>query len=98
MNKTISPKTYYGVCVALLALLALTAGASVLPLGPFNVVAAVGIAVCKALLILVFFMHLKISGRVVRLFAGMGFVWLGILFFLALNDFLTRGYLGIPGK
>jgi len=98
MKKTISPKTYYAVCVALLALLALTAGASFLPLGRFNVVAAVGIAVCKALLILVFFMHLKISSRVIWLFAGMGFVWLGILFFLSMNDFLTRGDLGIPGK
>jgi cytochrome c oxidase subunit 4 len=98
MKKSIPPSTYYGVCVALLILLALTAGASLLPLGPFNVVAAVGFAVCKALLILTFFMHLKIGRHILWIFASMGFVWLGILLFLSLNDFLTRGYLGIPGK
>jgi cytochrome c oxidase subunit 4 len=98
MNKFVSIKTYFGVCVTLLALLALTAKVSTLPLGRLNMVAAISISVCKALLILVFFMHLRISSRVVRIFAAIGFVWLGIFFYLSLNDFLTRGYLGITGK
>lgn len=98
MKRSLSISTLILVCLALLALLALTALAAFFDLGPWNTVIALGIAVAKLLLIVLFFMHLKISNKVTWLFAVAGFVWLGILFTLSLGDFATRGVLHIPGK
>ena len=90
--------TYLRITLALLLLLALTAWASFLPLGDFSTPVAVGIAVAKALLILLYFMQLRISEPLYRLVAGAAFAWLSILFVLSLSDYLTRGLLHIPGK
>ncbi len=84
--------------VSLLALLAATAGAAFLPLGRFSTLVAVGIAVAKATLILLYFMNLRFGDRRLWLVAGAAFAWLSILFVLSMSDFLTRGYLHIPGK
>jgi len=85
-------RTYYLVYVALMVLLALTVGASFINLGPFNEVVALAIAVAKAVLVILFFMHVRYSSRVTWLFVAAGFVWLGILIFLAMNDYWTRGW------
>ena len=97
MSETIiSPKTYLLVWVSLLILLAVTVWAAYIHLGWLNPVVAVGIAVTKALIIILFFMHVRYSSKVVWVFVGAGFFWLGILFVLALGDYLTRAYLPTP--
>jgi len=53
------------------------------------------IAICKALLIAIFFMHLRVSSRATWIFAGAGVFWLGILLALAMSDYLSRSWL--PG-
>lgn len=78
------------VLAGLLALLALSAGTALIPMGTFNEVANLGIAVAKALLVLVFFMRLKTDSPLLRLVAGMGFAWLAIMIALSLADVLTR--------
>ncbi len=83
---------------ALLGLLAATAIAAFLPLGQFSPPVAVGIAVAKASLILLYFMNLRFGDKRLRLVAGAAFAWLSILFVLSLSDYLTRGYLHIAGK
>ncbi len=93
-----SPKTYLLIGVALLLLLGLTAGLAWVNLGPFNVVVALLIAAAKALLVIFFFMHVGYSKKLIWIFSGVGFVWLGILFTLAMSDYLSRGYLHIAGK
>lgn len=98
MKHALSSKTYLLVFIGLLLLLLITASASFIDLGPFNAAVAIGIAVLKALLILLFFMHLKISDWAIRLVSLSAFVWLGLLFTLSFSDFLTRNYLHIPGK
>lgn len=85
-------RTYYLVYVALMVLLALTVGASFINLGPLNELVALAIAVAKAVLVILFFMHVRYSSRVTWLFVAAGFVWLGILIFLAMNDYWTRGW------
>lgn len=82
----------------LLILLAATAGAAFLPLGRLSTPVAVSIALAKAVLILLYFMNLRFGDRRLWLVAAAGFVWLSILFTLSLSDYLTRGYLHIPGK
>ena len=85
-------RTYLITGFALLAFLGLTIAAAYVKLGPFNTVAAMSIALAKAVLILLFFMHLRDSKPIIWVFAGAGFFWLGIMFALALSDYLTRGW------
>ena len=75
-----------------MALLGTTWGFSKLNLSPFNLVIALSIAVVKMLLIMLFFMNLKYSPKLVWLFAGAGFVWLFIMFDLVMSDYLTRTF------
>lgn len=82
---------------ALLLLLALSAGSALLPLGAFNEVADLGIAVIKALLVLAFFMRLRWDNPLLRIVASAGFAWLAVLIALALADQLTRTPLLVPG-
>ena len=83
-------KSYAQVTAALLALLVATVGAAYIDLGAFNTVVAMLISLGKALLIVLFFMHLRRANGLTRLFAAAGFFWLGILLILTLSDFLTR--------
>ena len=89
-------RTYFFVDIALLLLLAATVGAAYLPLGPFHVVSAVGIAILKAVLVLLFFMHLRRSpGRTVFFVSGAVLVFL-IQVGLVAVDYWTRVN-GLPG-
>lgn len=85
-----SVRTYYTVSVALAVLLALTIAASRLDLGYFNVPAALLIAAAKAVLIILYFMHIRWSSPLHRLFAGAGFLWLMLLFVFLAADVLWR--------
>ncbi|MHA3774127.1 cytochrome C oxidase subunit IV family protein [Verrucomicrobiota bacterium sgz303538] len=86
-----SVKQYTQVTAALLGLLLLTVGAAYIDLGPLNTVVAMSISLAKGALILLFFMHLRYGSGLIRIAALAGIFWLGILFVLALSDFLTRG-------
>jgi cytochrome c oxidase subunit 4 len=83
-------KIYFFVFGALLALTLITAGVAFLDLGAFNTPVALSIAVVKAVLVMIFFMHLNHSGYVIRIFAAAAFLWLGHLFIFTLADYLTR--------
>lgn len=87
---------YYGVYTALLVLLVATYLVSKIELGPFNIVVAMTIAVIKMVLIVLFFMHIRWSSRMVQFFAGAALFWLGILFVLTLNDYFARDWLKLP--
>ncbi len=83
-------KVYFAVAGALYVLLVLTVAISLIDLGSLNIIAALAIAVTKMLLVVLFFMHVRWSSRMVWLFASGGLVWLAILFMLTMSDFLTR--------
>lgn len=92
---TVARTTYYKVAAALMVLLGLTVGIYFVPLGAFGVVAALTIAFAKAVLILLFFMHVRYSSRLTMVLAGAGFFWLLILFVLTFSDYISRnGVLG----
>ena|ERR687891_70250 len=92
MEKIVESKTYLLTGIALLALLALTWMIAYVDLGPFNLIVALAIAICKAVLIALFFMHIKGSSRLLHLAAMAGVIWLLILISLTLSDYLTRGW------
>ena len=71
-----------------------TAGAAFIDLGGnLNTVVAMLIAACKALLVILFFMHVRYSSRLTWVFVGAGFFWLMILLSLTLADVLSRRWL-----
>jgi cytochrome c oxidase subunit 4 len=90
-------QTYVLVFVGLMALLLLTVGVAFLNLGPLSLVAALMIAAVKALLIMLYFMHVKYSNKLVWLFAGAGFLWLLILIGLAASDYISRYWVTLLG-
>ena len=81
-----------------MALLAATVGAAYLNLGVFNPITAVSIAIAKALLVILFFMHVRYSDNVTRLYVAAGFFWLAILLGLTLSDYLTRAWIHTIGR
>ena len=91
MENTENPiGTYLKVYGALLLLLAATVGAVFIDMGPFNAVAALTIAILKALLVILFFMHVRQSSRLIWIYSALGFLWLSYLISGILIDFLTR--------
>jgi len=87
---THEPKVYGKVFATLLLLLGLTWGIGYIDLGPFNLIVALTIAIAKALLVVMFFMHIKGSNRLLHLAAGAGLLWLLILLALTFADYTTR--------
>jgi cytochrome c oxidase subunit 4 len=81
---------YVLVWLGLLSLLVLTLGSAYLRLGWVNNVVNLAIAVTKALLVMVFFMHLRSAHYVLRIVAAAGFFWLALLIGLSLSDYLAR--------
>jgi cytochrome c oxidase subunit IV len=84
---------YLAVYGALIALALFTTGLAYLDLGPLSTVIALAIAGAKATLVILYFMHVRYAPAVTRLFVGVGFFFLGILFALTLSDVFTRLWL-----
>jgi cytochrome c oxidase subunit 4 len=93
-----SVKTYALVFAALIFLTVATTAVAFVDLGPFSVVAALAIAVCKMLLVALFFMHVRHSTLLTRLVVLGGLLWLAILLLLTMGDMLSRGWVGVPGR
>lgn len=97
----VSTRIYVRVFAALLVLTAITVAASFFDLGGgrlhyANAVVALTIAVSKATLVMLYFMHVRYSSRLTWVFVGAGVFWLVILIGLTLSDVLTRGWLPVP--
>ena len=86
----IEKRVYFRIYWILMWLLALTVAASWIEHGEIAIIVAISIAVTKAILIVLFFMHLRYSTPMVRVFAAAGFVWLAFLLMLTASDYLTR--------
>ena len=94
MNEHVVPvKVYLAVFVTLLVMTAATTAISGVDLGPWNTVVALGIAVFKAALVVLFFMHAKYSPRLTHLVILTGIFWLALLLLITFSDFATRGWL-----
>ena len=92
----VSIKVYLIIFIALMAGTALTvwAGLQDFP-GQLNVIVALTIAVIKATLVVLYFMHVRYSSRLIWVVFTSALFWLGILFALTLSDYWTRGWLTI---
>jgi cytochrome c oxidase subunit 4 len=93
MEHVIVPRsTYYAVFAGLIVLTGVTTGVAFFDLGLLNPIVALSIAVLKASLVVLFFMHLRYGSRLTWVVAGAAIFWLGILMVLILSDYATRGW------
>ena len=98
MSGHISPKkTYYVIFGSLMVLTTITVIVAFINLGALNFPVALGIAILKATLVILFFMHVKYSSRLTKLICGTAFFFLIVLFGLTLSDYLSRGWFTAPG-
>jgi cytochrome c oxidase subunit 4 len=92
----ISVKVYVAIFLALLVMTALTIRIAFIDLGPLNTIVAMTIAVIKAMLVILYFMHLRYSSQLVKIFVAGGFVWLAILIGLTVSDYASRDWIQQP--
>ena len=86
----VQPRIYYTIFAILMLCTALTVVIAFFDLGPLNAVAALVIAMFKATLVVLFFMHVKYGPRLTWAVVIGSVYWLGILLTLTLSDYLTR--------
>ena len=97
MSGHVAPKSlYYLVFGALMIGTVLTVFVAKFDLGPLNNIVMLTIACAKALLVVLFFMHVRWSTRLTWVVAASGFCWLLILFVLTMSDYMSRGWM--PGS
>jgi len=90
-SKSLPLKSYFSVWGALLVGTYLTYKAAFIDLGAFNPVVALAIATTKALLVALFFMHLRgASERLLKLVVMSTVFFLMLLLFLTMTDYATR--------
>ncbi|MBS1912100.1 MAG: cytochrome C oxidase subunit IV family protein [Bacteroidetes bacterium] len=89
-------KVYFLVFSALMILLFVTVGVAMVNLGPFNIYVAMSIAIIKAVLVVLYFMHVRYSTRLTMVVAAAGFIWLVFLLGITILDYTSRSW--IPGS
>jgi len=102
-HPTVPLRLYVGIFAALILLTGLTVVIAFFDLGggrlhALNAIAAITIAVAKALLVVLYFMHVRYSSRLTWIFVGAGVFWFVIMIVLTLADYLSRGWFPTPGS
>jgi cytochrome c oxidase subunit 4 len=87
---------YLAIFGALMLLTVITVAVAWVDLGTVNVGVALAVAVVKASLVVLYFMHLKYSSKLTWIVAGAGFFWLLILLGILMADYATRGWMTGP--
>ena len=90
----IVPKsTYYLIFLALMVGTGLTWWVATIDLGAMNNVIMLTIALTKATLVVLFFMHVKYGSKLTWMVVLAGLFWLGIMLAMTMNDYFTRAWL-----
>jgi cytochrome c oxidase subunit IV len=90
------PRVYVGIFLILMVgtILTVVAAYGDFP-GPLNAVVALTIATIKATFVVLYFMHVRYSGRLVWLVIASALFWLAIMFALTISDYSSRAWLPI---
>ncbi|AMV40902.1 cytochrome C oxidase subunit IV family protein [Planctomyces sp. SH-PL62] len=97
-HHVIAVKTYVTIYVVLMVLLAATVGVHFMDLGAVALPIAMAIAMVKAVLIVLFFMHVYYSAPLTWAVASGSLLWLALFLAFLVADYAGRGWLDIPGK
>ena len=73
-----------------------TVAVAFIDLGILNFPLALAIAIFKATLVILFFMHVKYSSKLTKLIVVTAFFFLTVLFGLTLTDYLSRDWQTFP--
>jgi cytochrome c oxidase subunit 4 len=92
-DHVVPTRVYYTIFAVLMVCTAITVQIAFFDYGSLNVVVALTIAVLKATLVVLYFMHAKYSTRLTQLVIAGGLFWLVILLALTFSDYLTRAIL-----
>ena len=87
----VSLKLYFTIIALLFALTALTVWTASMDLGAYNTGVALLIAITKATLVVLIFMHVLWSKKIVWIMVGSSLVWFAILVAFTMQDYLSRG-------
>jgi len=82
----------------LIVLTVLTYVAAINDFGALNTPIAMGIAVLKASLVVIYFMGVRYNTPLTKVVVVAGFFWLLIMFGITMGDYVSRGWLGVPGR
>lgn len=94
----VSKTSYFLIFGALIVLTVVTYLVALVDWGSMNDVVALAVAVTKAVLVVLFFMHVRYSSRLTKIVVIAGFFWLAIMIVLTLSDYFTRsGTSGVGG-
>jgi cytochrome c oxidase subunit 4 len=88
----VGPRVYVVILFALLAGTGLTVWASFIDLGVWNPVIALAIATTKAVLVVLYFMHVRYSSKLTMLTIGAGIFMFLTLISLTLADYISRAW------
>ena len=88
----VTPKTYILVFVTLLAFTAITVAAAFVNLGILNPMIALGIACTKAVIVILFFMHVFFQSKLIKMTVAAGFFTFMILITMTLSDYISRAW------
>jgi cytochrome c oxidase subunit 4 len=88
----VGPRVYVVILFALLAGTAITVWASFIDLGVWNPVIALAIATTKAVLVVLYFMHVRYSSKLTMLTVGAGIFMFLTLISLTLADYVSRAW------
>ena len=102
----VSRRIYYGIFAALMALTLLTVWVAFQDVDThlwgvhiaLNPVIALAIATTKALLVVLYFMHVRYSSKLTRITVLAGIFWLGILLVMTMGDYVSRDWIKLPGN
>lgn len=86
----LSLKAHVAVFAVLLVLTFVTVWVADHDLGRWNTIVALAIAATKGMVVILWFMHVKFSSNLTRLFVAAGFLWLALMVLLMTSDYATR--------
>jgi cytochrome c oxidase subunit 4 len=98
MSHISSKGLFYTIFITLIVLTGVTVLIARMDLGALNTPMALAIAGFKATLVILFFMGVKYNTPLTKVVAASGFLWLIILFGITMGDYLTRTWIGFPGR
>jgi cytochrome c oxidase subunit IV len=92
----VSVRVYVTIFLVLLVGTALTVAAAFVEFpGPLNTIVALTIAVAKATFVVLYFMHVRYSTRLVWVIVASALFWMAIMFALTFSDYSTRGWIPV---
>ena len=91
-------RVYVTVFLALIVFTGITVLVAKYDFGWLNTPVALGIAVTKASLVVIYFMGVRYNTPLTKVVVIGGFFWLLVLFGLGMMDYVSRSWIGVPGR